>query len=96
MRQLRSDFRFSEHAQHRFVERSFSDECVDAIWEYGREYHAGSGCIALFLGKKEVAAACRRGLRIDQWMNKALIIALDGVVVTLMNVFNIPRHWKGA
>jgi hypothetical protein len=86
--------RWTAHGRHRAKNRAFRPETIRAILEHGRILHAGGHCTAYFLGQREVAAARRRGIRLDPFVNRAVVIAADGRVVTVAHVRRLPRHWR--
>lgn len=92
----RKQLRMSAHGRHRAKNRAFRPDVINAILNYGRHLFAGSGCLAFFLGRKEVRRARRHGIRLDQFANRAIVLSPDFVVVTVAHVNRLPRHWRGA
>jgi len=96
MRDRRNQLRMSAHGRHRAKNRAFRPDVINAVIDYGRYLFAGSGCIAIFLGRKEVRRARRHGVRLDQFVNRAVLLDSNNVVVTVTHVYRLPRHWRGA
>ena len=89
---VRSKTRHAEDNQRR---RSICDHAITLIEQYGWRYFAGDGCIAIYLGKKAVAAARQFGVCLDAYRNQALILDPDGTVVTVMHARRPLRKWRG-
>jgi hypothetical protein len=78
---------FTEHARTRMQQRGISSNAIDALLDYGRASHAGSGCEVVFFDKKartRLAKAnpdvAREAARLRRTY---AIIGSDGIVITV-------------
>ena len=96
MQYQRRKLRMSAHGRHRAKNRAFRPDIIRAILDYGRHMFAGSGCTAIFLGQKEVDCARRRGVRLDEFADRAVVLGPNDIVVTVTHIKRLPRHWRRA
>jgi len=87
---------WTKHARTRAQQRGIRRKAIEAVLEHGRRYHAGTNAYAIHLGRRDVKAARRRGLRLEAYTNIALVISVDDHVITVEHVHRIPRHWQRA
>ena len=84
------------HACRRSRQRGIDAKAIHHILDFGRDYAAGDGCTAYFLGRRTVNYwRQRKGLRLDCWQDMAVILAPDGAVVTDEHIFgSVPTNWR--
>lgn len=82
----------SGHARWRQAGRAISDRAVEIVMEFGRCFYAGKGCLAYFIGRRDV----RDDAELADFQNIAVIVARDGTLVTVEHCHRPPRHWKKA
>lgn len=92
----RKELRMSAHGRHRAKNRAFRPQVIRAILDFGDHYFAGEGSTAVFVGRREVACARKRGMRLDHLANRAVILGPNDVVVTVVHIYRLPRHWRRA
>ena len=85
---------FSKHASLRAKHRAISPQAVEDVFALGREYDAGSGCRAYFLGDS-VASDIERdcSLKLTKFRRLAVILA-DAKVITVERCHRPPRWWR--
>lgn len=94
--EFRRQFRFTTHARVRCQQRGIPVDAVKTVLRYGRKYHAGEGQYAYFLGKRAVRRALARyGVRVERWINAAVIVGPDNAVVTVQRAPRPKRSWRG-
>lgn len=90
-----SDIYKTEHAKYRAAGRAISDKAIEAVFEFGRVYRAGSGARVWFLGKRAVKSAVRKSKRrLDEFKNLAVIVSASGAIITVMHCHRPFRHWQ--
>ena len=85
--------KMSAHAERRSKARAIRPEVIEQLMEYGREYHAGNGCLAYFVGRRLEDLEERPELAICR--NKAVIVYGERVV-TVHHCEHPPRSWRRA
>ena len=83
--------RISRHGRLRQQQRSVPHSRVEMVIDFGRVYRNRNGRIAYFLGQRGVRDARRRGFRVEDAKNTAVVVAADGTVVTVINSADCKR-----
>ncbi len=97
LKESHGDIVITDHAQKRMNQRGINLELVKQILNFGKHYHAGKGCIAIFLGKRQRSFVPKQLKSLmKHTKNLALILSGDGVLVTVEHMDKIPRHWLPA
>lgn len=88
--------RFTTHASIRCQQRGLDGDAVQSVLTHGKEYHAGDGSKAYFLGKRAVIEAKRRyGIDLDRWRDTAVIVSKEDAIITVQHVARPKRSWRG-
>ena len=87
-----SPLKVSKHASLRQAGRAISDRAVEMVMEFGRCFWAGRGCLAYFVGRRDV----REDSTLAEVKNIAVIVSANGTLVTVEHCARPPKHWKPA
>lgn len=87
---------FTYHAIARQCQRAISKLAIHYILEYGRLFHAGGGCTAYWLNKRDVRAARKKQLRLEDYEDMCVLVNATGVVVTVQHISHRRKHWRVA
>jgi hypothetical protein len=78
--------KLSKHATLRSQQRSMSPDIIDAVIDFGRERHAGSGCFSYAFTdrtwRRFVEAMGPAARRLERARSAYVIVGEDGLVVT--------------
>ena len=83
--------RISRHGRQRQQQRGVPRSRVEMVIDFGRVYRNRNGRIAYFLGQRGVRDARRRGFRVEDAKNTAVVVAADGTVVTVISSADCKR-----
>lgn len=86
-------FLLSDHARKRAQQRGISANSVANHLIFGKCFNAGNGRLAYHIGARNIKAASRVGIYIDDLKNTAIVVSDDTHVVTIEHVKRIPRYW---
>jgi hypothetical protein len=78
--------KFSNHAALRIQQRSMSPDIIDAVIDFGKERHAGGGCVSYAFTdrtwRRFVEAMGPAARRLERARSAYVIVADNGLVVT--------------
>jgi len=86
-------FTLSDHAKKRAQQRGISTNSVTNHLIFGKCFNAGKGKLAYHIGARNIRAASRTGIYIDDLKNTAIVVSDEIHVVTIEHVKRIPRYW---
>jgi len=73
--------------------RSVPGELVPVVVEYGQRFRQSDGRVVYFVGKRQVAHAAVQAVDLTPALNVAVVIAHDGLVLTVVRTAD-PRRLK--
>ena len=84
------------HAMQRIGQRGIKLNAIDAILDYGKRYFVSGGRAVFWLNKRAVQEAFEReGVRLDQHLNKVVILENGSLVITVYRTNHREKSWKG-
>jgi murein DD-endopeptidase MepM/ murein hydrolase activator NlpD len=88
----------SPHAARRMAQRAVSQHQVELALAWGRRIHQSGGREAFHIGRKEVRRAATFGIDLREAEGVAIVVAADGVVVTVLRSIDRRRlvRWSRA
>lgn len=87
---------FTVHAIRRMQQRAITREHVQLVLRFGKDYHAGNGCTATVLRRRDVLRWRASGLRLEGVQDVCVIMSSDGIILTVEHVERRPRFWRAA
>lgn len=86
---------WSKHAKRRSQQRAISTEAILAALDWGRLIRQRSGRRAYHLGRREVEAAAKAGVRLERFRGTAVVLGSDQGVITVLRTSDRRRLARG-